>query len=259
MTEWIKTRRDRGVARIVIDRPEAMNALNEAMVEDIIRHIQIFEVDDEVRSIVIAGAGGKAFVAGADISQFQAATPSAAERLALRTKQMHDALDECRKPVIAAINGHCLGAGLELALACHIRVASTTAKFGLPEIKLGIIPGGGGTVRLSRLVGASVARALTLTGDTIGAERALAAGLVHSVHEPNTLDEAAASIAAKVAAYSPYALSQLKSALNAAGGVDLENAYMSEIKCFALCFSSEDQKEGARAFLEKRTPRFSGR
>ena len=255
----IETRRNGRVAMIVIDRPKALNALNGSVIREITDQVEALSANDGVGAIVITGAGDKAFVAGADINQFATATPAAAEQLALLTKRMHDALRDCTKPVLAAVNGFCLGAGFELALACDIRIASSTAKFGLPEIKLGILPGGGGTVRLSRLVGASVASALAFTGETMTAERAFNLGILHSVHEPEALLEASASIAEKLASYSPYALGQLKAALNAAANADAESAFMTEIKCFASCFSTEDQKEGAAAFLEKRLPRYTGR
>ena len=191
----IETSRSSRVATIAIDRPKALNALNGSIIREITDQIEALSANDGVGAIVITGAGDKAFVAGADINQFVTATPAAAEQLALLTKRMHDALRDCDKPVLAAVNGLCLGAGFELALACDVRIASSAAKFGLPEIKLGIMPGGGGTVRLSRLAGASVASALAFTGETITAERAFGLGILHSVHEPDALREASHSIA----------------------------------------------------------------
>lgn len=259
MTRWMEVRRDGPIATITIDRPEVLNVLNGALVDGIVAELTSLGVDDDIRALVITGSGSRSFVAGADIAQFQTATPAISERLARRTKQMHDAIQLCPKPVIAAVNGYCFGAGFELALACDIRIAASTATFALPEIKLGILPGGGGTVRLSRLAGASVARAMALTGETITAERAYQLGVVHSLHEPGNLREASDRLASQLASYSPFAIAQLKAVLDAAASQDAESAYTTEIKGFALCFSSEDQKEGARAFLEKRPPRFLGR
>ena len=216
--------------------------------------------DSETRAIIITGAGGKAFIAGADVTQFESATPMKAEALAMRTRAILDGFQACSKPIIAAINGYCLGAGLELALACDIRIGATIAKFGLPEIKLGILPGGGGTVRLTQLVGSSVARAMALTGGGLmSAEQAFQLGVLYSMHAPEALAEAAASLAAKLAGDSPYALGQLKSVFKVAESADAESAFTAEVKAFALCFSTEDQKEGARAFLAKRPPHFTGR
>jgi enoyl-CoA hydratase len=259
MSDVVLLERAGAVATLTVNRPEALNALNAEVVARLTGAVADLDADPAARVIVITGQGPKAFVAGADITQFVEASPAAAEQIALAGKAMHDRIAACRKPVIASINGFCLGGGLELALACDIRIAAANARFGLPEIKLGIMPGGGGTVRLARLAGASLARALAMTGDMIEADRALAAGLVAAVHPPEKLADAARVLAEKLAALSPFALAQLKSVLDIGGSADIESACLAEIKAFALCFSTEDQREGTRAFLEKRPPIFHGR
>lgn len=179
-------------------------------------------------------------------------------RIADRIKLVTDALVNCPKPVVAVINGYCLGGGFELALACDIRVASTSAQFGLPEIKLGILPGGGGTVRLTKFAGSSVARMMTMIGEPILASRALELGLLASIHPPGELADAARKLALKLADRPPFALARLKSSLNIAVDTDTASACRTEIKAFALCYSTADKEEGASAFLEKRAPKFTG-
>jgi len=179
--------------------------------------------------------------------------------IAVRIRKVTDALVACEKPVLAVIDGHCLGGGFELALACDLRLCSTRATFGLPEIKLGILPGGGGTVRLTKVAGSSVARMLAMTGDPIPAPRAYELGLVAAVHEPEALPEAAQKLAVRLAALPPFALAQLKSVLNLAVDTPTDAACDAEVKAFALCYATADQNEGARAFLEKRKPVFTGK
>ena len=246
------------VANITIHRPGAMNALNAAVLEQL--HLAILDAasNAEVRTLTLTGEGEKAFIVGADVSEFVGASPTDALALTDRTKRVVDAVTQCTKPVIAVINGYCLGAGLELALACDIRIASTRAQMGLPEIKLGIMPGGGGTARLTKLLGSSVARAMAMTGDAITAQRAYDLGLVASIHEPDQLVEAATELSARLARLPPVALAQLKSALKIAAEADTETACQAEFKSFAICFSTADKDEGVKAFLEKRTPLFTG-
>lgn len=254
----VRTEINGAVGTITVQRPKALNALNAAVLTELYQAISTISADPSVRVLVLAGEGERAFIAGADISEFVDATPADALAIAARLKRVTDALTKCSKPVVAAINGFCLGGGFELALACDIRIASTTAQFGLPEIKLGILPGGGGTVRLTKIAGSSVARMLTMTGDPIPASRALELGLIASVHQPVELMPAAQDLAARLAEYSPFALAQLKSSLNIAVDADVESACLAEIKSFSLCYSTKDQKEGAKAFLEKRKPVFTG-
>jgi len=259
MTErLVETEIDGAVATITVCRPKALNALNAAVLDALLDAIGSLARDPATRVVLLTGEGDRAFIAGADIAEFVGARPVDALAMAARTKRVIDAVTDCPKPVVAVVNGFCLGAGLELALACDIRIASTKAQFGLPEIKLGILPGGGGTVRLTKIAGSSVARMMTMTGDPIPASRALELGLVAALHEPERLADAARELAFKLAALSPFALAQLKSALNVAVDADTEAACQVEIKAFALCYSTEDQEEGARAFLEKRKPVFKG-
>lgn len=260
MTDKLVTAEIEGaIGTITVRRPKALNALNAAVVRQLFETATALVEDPAVRVIQITGEGDRAFVAGADIGEFVGATPADAMAITLRIKKITDLLTGCPKPVVAVVNGFCLGGGFELALACDIRIASSKALFGLPEIKLGILPGGGGTVRLTKVAGSSVARMMALTGDPISAARACELGLVVSVHEPEELAAAARTLADKLAALSPFALAQLKSSLTIATDADMESACQAEIKAFALCFSTADQEEGAKAFLEKRKPVFTGK
>jgi enoyl-CoA hydratase len=245
------------VGRLTLNRPEALNALNAEVLQQLQAGIARMVEDPEVRVIVLDGSE-RAFIAGADISEFVGATPADAMKIAARFKRVADALIDCPKPVVASIGGYCLGGGLELALACDLRIASDTAKFGLPEIKLGILPGGGGTVRLTKIAGSSVARMMSMTGRPIDANRAHALGLLVSVHAAGELAHATQELALHLSELPPFALAQLKSSLNTAVDADTENACQTEIKAFALCYSTRDQAEGASAFLEKRKPKFVG-
>jgi enoyl-CoA hydratase len=260
MTDRLVTAEIEGaIGTITVRRPKALNALNAAVIGELFEAAAALVEDPSVRVIQLTGEGDRAFVAGADITEFVGATPADAMAIALRIKKVTDLLTGCPKPVVAVVNGFCLGGGFELALACDIRIASSKALFGLPEIKLGILPGGGGTVRLTKVAGSSVARMLAMTGDPIPASRAYELGLVVSVHEPDELAGAARALAERLAALSPFALAQLKSSLTIAIDSDMESACQAEIKAFALCFSTADQEEGAKAFLEKRKPVFTGR
>lgn len=247
------------IGLVTVNRPDAMNALNKQVLELLETAFLELSRDDGCRAIVMTGQGERAFVSGADIHEFVGATPADALVLAARIRRVTRAMTNAPQPIVAAIRGYCLGGGLELALACDIRLAGKGAKLGLPEIKLGILPGGGGTVRLTKVAGSSIARLLSMIGDPIDAERAYAAGLLASLHEDEEVLGAAEEIAARLAAYSPFALAQLKSSLNIAIDADTDAACDAEIKAFALCYSTQDQEEGASAFLEKRKPVFTGR
>ncbi|MBM3482463.1 MAG: crotonase [Alphaproteobacteria bacterium] len=247
------------VERLTINRPAALNALNASVLAALKAAFERIARDDAIRAIVLTGAGEKSFVAGADIKEMATIGPLEAEALARSAKRVHDAIIHCPKPVIAAINGFALGGGFELALVCDIRIAADDARFGLPEVKLAVLPGGGGIMRLSRLVGPSVARALCLTGDMISAERAFQLGIVSELVAHDKLDEHALKKAEALAALSPVALAQIKSALEIGANADLESALAAEAKAFALCFAAADQKEGMAAFIEKRPARFTGR
>ncbi|MCU0829980.1 MAG: enoyl-CoA hydratase-related protein [Rhizobiaceae bacterium] len=259
MSDSLVIRADHGaVATLTINRPKALNALNAAVLGALLDALRAIAIDDSVRAVIITGAGERAFVAGADIGEFVGASPVEALAISDRLKQVAELIEAMSVPVIASVNGFCLGGGMELALACDIRIASSNAMLGQPEIKLGIIPGGGGTVRLVKTAGVSVAKMLCLTGEPVGAERALGLGLVASVHTPEALADAAMELAGKLAALPPFALGQAKASIQRAADIDTAAAVQFEAQAFALCFSTADQKEGATAFLEKRKATFTG-
>jgi enoyl-CoA hydratase len=246
------------IAKVIVNRPDKLNALNAATRQDILAAFDELERDSEVRVVIITGAGQKAFIAGADISEFAGKT-ALEQRAIMKGRRAFDAVEDFPKPVIAMINGYALGGGLELAMACDIRIASKRAMLGQPEIKLGIIPGGGGTQRLARLIGEGKAMELILTGEMISAEEAERLGLVNYAVEPDQLEAKTMEIAQKIAAMSPVALAMAKTAVKNAARMNLREGLDSEVDLFALCFSSEDKEEGVRAFLEKRKPEFKGR
>jgi enoyl-CoA hydratase len=246
------------VALVTINRPDKLNALNVRTRQEILAAFKDLDEDRDIRVVVITGAGEKAFIAGADISEFAGKTPLEV-RETMQKSRAFDAMEDFPKPVIAMINGYALGGGCELAMACDIRVASAKAKFGQPEIKLGIIPGGGGTQRLPRLVGEAKAMELVLTGDMIDAEEALRLGLVNYVTAPEQLETKTMEIANKIAQMSPVALGLAKKSVKNAARLGLVSGLEAETELFILCFTSEDKEEGVRAFLEKRTPAFKGR
>jgi enoyl-CoA hydratase len=250
-------RQDR-VAFITINRPEKRNALNIKTREEGAAALDELAEDDSVRVVIITGAGDKAFIAGADIGEFAGRT-SVMQRSVMLGRSLFTAIDNFPKPVIAMINGYCLGGGNELAMACDLRIASETASFGQPEINLGIIPGGGGTQRLTRLVGEGKAMELILTGDIIDARTAALLGLVNMVVPLEELRAKTIEIANRIAGKSPIALRMAKEAVKLASRSNLDEGLRREIDLFALCFSSEDKDEGVSAFLEKRKPEFKGR
>ncbi len=249
--------RDR-IGIIKINRQEKRNALNIATRNEIVIALDMLRQHKEVRVVVITGAGDKAFIAGADISEFEGRT-ALDQRNVMRANRVFDAFEEFPKPIIAMINGFCLGGGCEVALSCDIRIAADTAKFGQPEINLGIIPGGGGTQRLTRLVGEGKSMYLILTGELIDAQEALSIGLVNEVVPLADLEARTMEIAGKIAEKSPVALRMGKEAVKTAARLNLREGLDREIDLFALCFSSEDKEEGVKAFLEKRKPDFKGR
>ena len=246
------------IAVVTVNRPDKLNALNIATRNEILAAFDRLAGDDEVRVVVITGAGEKAFIAGADISEFAGKT-AVAQRGVMKGRRAFDAVEDFPKPVIAMINGFALGGGCELAMACDIRIASTKAKLGQPEIKLGIIPGGGGTQRMTRLIGEGKAMELCMTGDMITAEEAERLGLVNYAVLPEDLEAKTMEVANKIAEMSPVALAMVKQAVKNAARMNLREGLDSEVDLFALCFSSEDKEEGVKAFLEKRKAEFKGK
>lgn len=244
------------IRTIIINREEKLNALNKETIRELEQVIIDTERQPDIRVAILTGAGTKAFVAGADISEFSNYDSFEGEDLARQGQhRVFDRIHHASKPFIAAINGFALGGGLELALACHIRVASTPAKMGLPEVTLGLIPGYGGTQRLTQLVGRGKAMELIMTAEMVTAEEALNLGLVNHITEPAELLDKAQAIATKIASRSGSAITQAIRAINA--GLDGNaNGYDTEINAFGACFGTPDFKEGVNAFLEKRKPDF---
>ena len=245
------------VALITINRPDKLNALNIKTRQEGAQALEELRDDAEVRVVIITGAGDKSFVAGADIAEFEGRT-AVTQRDVMTGRSLFTAVDGFPKPVIAMINGFCLGGGCELAISCDLRIASERARFGQPEIKLGIIPGGGGTQRLTRLVGESKAMEMILTGEMIDAQTALALGLVNRVVPHEELEARTMELATLIAGMSPVALRLAKEAVKTAARSTLDEGLRREIDLFAICFSSRDKDEGVRAFLEKRKPEFAG-
>jgi enoyl-CoA hydratase len=256
--ETLRIERSGRVATVTIDRPEKRNALNAVVRRELVQVLDSMEMDDEVRVVVVTGAGDKAFVAGADIGEFADRTPIQ-QRAAMEGRRVFDVVAAFPKPTIAAINGYALGGGCELALACDLRIAARSARLGQPEVNLGILPGGGGTQRLPRLVGSGRAMRLILTGELIDAETAERIGLVDEVVDDATLRERAAALAGRIAGHSPVALRLIKEAVRAAAEMPLAAGLAFERELFVTAFSSEDRTEGVAAFLEKRSPDFRGR
>jgi enoyl-CoA hydratase len=243
-------------ATLTIDRAEKLNALNAKTLEELNAALDEVEKDDAVRALVATGAGEKAFVAGADIAELRDNDVTTARAFAERGQKTFARLERFPKPIIAAVNGYALGGGCELASACHIRYASETARFGQPEINLGVIPGYGGTRRLARLVGKGRALEMILSGETIDAEEALRIGLVNRVVPLAELAEEAEKAARLFASKPKHALEFAIASVNAAEDADLDEAYKKEASFFAMCFGYPDCEEGIAAFLEKRSPNF---
>jgi enoyl-CoA hydratase len=249
---------DGAVAVVTINRPDKRNALNSQVRSEVVAALDALRDDDSVRVVVFTGAGDKAFVAGADIGEFAERTPLE-QREAMTGRRVFDEIAAFPKPTVAMINGFCLGGGCELALACDVRVASDAARLGQPEINLGIIPGGGGTQRLPRVVGTGQAMRLILSGEIVDAAEALRIGLVDVVHPVAELRERTMEFARGMAAKSPVALRMAKAAVRAAAEIPLAAGLAYETELFVTCFGSDDKREGVAAFLEKRPAEFTGR
>ncbi len=246
-----------GIAVVTVNRPEALNALNKETLEELTEAFLTLNNDDAVRVIILTGSGPKSFIAGADISVMQPMGPPGARENAFRGQRLCDAIEQGSKPVIAAVNGFALGGGCEVAMACDVRIASESAKFGQPEINLGIVPGFGGTQRLPRLIGRGRAMELLLTGDMIDAREALRIGLVNRVVPAENLLDEARSLAKKIAAKGRIAVALCKEAVRNGIEMELGKACAYEAELFAFTFATHDQKEGMKAFLEKRPAVFT--
>lgn len=248
-----------GIAVLTLNRPKVLNALNAALLGELDAALDSLEADRSVRAIILTGAGEKAFAAGADIQELAAISAVEGQALAERGQQIFSKLETLGKPVIAAINGFALGGGCELALAASIRIASDTARLGQPEVKLGLIPGYGGSQRLPRLVGKGAAFKLLLTGELIPAAEALRIGLVEEVVPAADLLPRAKSLASSIAAVAPIAVRQCLAAVRYGYDLPLNEALAHEAALFGLCCATGDKSEGTRAFLEKRAPLWQGK
>ncbi|HWR41370.1 MAG TPA: enoyl-CoA hydratase-related protein [Patescibacteria group bacterium] len=248
-----------GICQITLNRPKALNALNAATLKDLDAALDQIVGDPAVGVVIVTGAGDKAFVAGADISEMQPMSSLEGREWGRWGQAVFAKVESLPQPVIAAVNGFALGGGCELAMACDIRLASEKAKFGQPEVQLGITAGFCGTQRLSRLIGRGRAKEMLFTGDMIDAAEAYRIGLVNRVTAPEELLTAARTLARKILDKGPVAVRLTKAAVNAGVDLPLKEAAAYEAEVFGLCFSTADQKEGMSAFLEKRTPNFSGK
>lgn len=251
---------DRGAVRtLTINRPDKLNALNRETLHELAIAFEQVRLDDSVRVIILAGAGEKAFVAGADIGELKVLSPVQAQAFSRLGQHLMRGIERLGKPVIARVQGFALGGGMELAMSCHLRVASEKARFGQPEINLGLLPGFGGTQRLTRLAGRGAALELCLLGQPIEAARALALGVVTRVVAPDALDAEVSMLADHLAASAPHALAGVLDTVLVGEDIGLDAALDYETAAFALCCSTEDMREGTAAFLERRKAAFSGR
>jgi enoyl-CoA hydratase len=242
---------------ITINRPDKLNALNMETIAEIGKAVSEGAAMNSVAGIIITGSGNKAFVAGADISEFTAYSNSEAKKLSKHGHDVFNSIENCSKPVIAAVNGFALGGGCELAMSCHFRIASDNAKFGQPEVKLGLIPGYGGTQRFPMLIGKGKAIELMLTGDMLNAADALTLGLINYITTPEQLIDKCVDIVSRIALQAPLAVDSIIQCVNAY--YSNEDGYAKEIDNFSRCFATEDFKEGTDAFMNKRKPEFKGK
>jgi len=246
------------VGVLTLNRPSALNALNVEVIEDLQAWCEWANSQNDLRCVILTGAGEKAFVAGADIKEMQSYSHDQAERMSLTGQKVMQTLEDAKFVTIAAVNGFALGGGLELAMACDFILASNTAKFGLPEVSLGLIPGYGGTQRLSRFVGKTLARMITLTGDIFTAQQGLDWGLFARSYEPAELMPSALKMAKTIASRAPQAIGFAKQAINQGYDRSQIEGISFEAELFAKTFTTEDHSEGLRAFIEKRAPQFKG-
>lgn len=258
MYENIKFENNEGLATVTINRPKAMNALNKDVLKELLDVFHAISEDDDVKAIIVTGEG-KAFVAGADIAEMSKLNANEGRKMMRLGHRLMNFIENIEKPVIAAVNGFALGGGCELAMACDIRISSTKAKYGQPEVGLGIIPGFGGTQRLSRLVGKGMAKYLIMTAEIVNADEAFRIGLVEKLVEPEMLIEAAEKLARNIMAKAPIAIGTAKTAINKGYDLGILEGSALEIEAFTASFASEDKSEGMSAFLEKRAPEFKNR
>jgi enoyl-CoA hydratase/carnithine racemase len=257
MTNLLYAKKD-GIAYVTLNRPKVLNALNQKTWEELQAAFEDAQQDPEVRGVILTGGGGKAFIAGADIAELVHVTAAEAEKSSSFGQAVLNLIENLRKPVIAAVNGFALGGGCETAMACTIRVAAENAKFGQPEVKLGLLPGGGGTQRLPRLVGKGRALQLILSGETISAQEAYRIGLVNEVVPAAELIPRAEAILKEIFANAPIAVKYALEAVNKGLETTQDEGLSLEASYFGLCAATEDKKEGTAAFLEKRAPHFQG-
>jgi len=259
MYSTLLTTLENGTLIITINRPDKLNALNKDVIEDLGKALQDVYTNDEIKGVILTGAGEKAFVAGADISEFGGLGAAGGAALAEKGgKLVFDKIEHAPKPIVAAVNGFALGGGCELAMACHFRIASENAKFGQPEVNLGLIPGYGGTQRLTQLIGKGKAMELLMTADMVGADEAKALGLVNHVYPQAELLDKAKEILKKIQSKAPVAITHIITCVNDAAAAE-KNGFTNEIKHFGECFATEDMIEGTTAFLEKRKAIFKGK
>ncbi|WP_201318625.1 enoyl-CoA hydratase/isomerase family protein [Paenibacillus sp. EPM92] len=257
--QYIRLENNSGLATIVLDRPETLNAINDAVLDELDQAFTMLERDDQARVVMITGGGDKAFVAGGDIAAMRQMSVLEGEKFVYRGQEVLKKIEDSRKVVIAALNGYTLGGGMELALACDIRIASEKAKLGLPEVCIGLYPGWGGTQRLVRLVGKGITKELVFTGERLSAEEAKELGLVNKVVKHEELLPYCRTLADKIIANSPIAVMQAKKAINQGSEISLDQALVLEAEAWLVNFSTEDRVEGLTSFLEKRKPHYKGK
>ena len=259
MYQTILTSLENGIFTITVNRPDKLNALNKDVIAELGQAMDEVYSNNDIKTVLLTGAGEKAFVAGADISEFTELGAEGGAALArIGQEKVFNKIENCPKPVIAAVNGFSLGGGCELAMSCHFRTASEAAKFGQPEVNLGLIPGYGGTQRLTQLIGKGKSMELMMTGDMIGAEDAKALGLVNHVFPAAELIESTKKILSKIQTKAPVAIAKVIACVNEAAKSE-PKGFENEITRFGECFATEDMKEGTTAFLEKRKAVFAGR
>jgi enoyl-CoA hydratase/carnithine racemase len=258
LTNLLYTKKD-GIAYVTLNRPKVLNALNQKTWEELKAVFEEVQHDPEVRGVILTGGGDKAFIAGADISELAHVTAVEAEKQSSFGQAVLNRIENLGKPVVAAINGFALGGGCETAMACTIRVAAEHAKFGQPEVKLGILPGGGGTQRLPRLVGKGRAMQLILSGETIGAQEAYRIGLINEVVPATELISRAEAILKQIFTNAPVGVKYALDAVNKGMETNLSDGLSLEASYFGLCAATDDKNEGTAAFLQKRAPKFQGR